>query len=476
MDRGVNAPESLASVASGTATPCGGLPSCKHVGDTDPLDASATPYLSIQRVPLAEAWRLRPGCPEKRYVPSISPGEEARGSDRELASVLYDGIAAAVERSSRGATRIGVMLSGGLDSSSVLLTLERLRRSGRIPAAAEAYSWEFDTPDRNDVAPIVARWSVGSEDPPLQSFHGRGYVRSPCAGARRGPMCRCSVRPLARFGRSGAPPRCRPDTDGCGGRQCLGRATSALRRIGTTGEICWRHPQGLCARRGQQHVVLVEDPSICRAPGRGIYASIAYPGEPPSRRSSPHVRLDRAPRRRMAPPEPRYDVATGGNSRFIARGAICRTSPHALSGKNCCHSLSAGGGYSLSPRRALVRRRLVAPRCNVSPARVDGGQLDSRSLARIHDRRSPGGGADAPLESLLGSGSRRDGRSCRGFWSLRGSRALRRLGDLGLIDPKRFRVHFDRIALDPLATGWWTVWPALAVEEFLRQYDEGWAA
>jgi len=53
---------------------------------------------------------------------------------------------------------------------------------------------------------------------------------------------------------------------------------------------------------------------------------------------------------------------------------------------------------------------------------------------------------------------------------------VRMLADLGLAEPRRFRQTFDRLAADPLAPMWWSVWPALAVEAFLRQYDSGsWA-
>lgn len=62
-----------------------------------------------------------------------------------------------------------------------------------------------------------------------------------------------------------------------------------------------------------------------------------------------------------------------------------------------------------------------------------------------------------------------------GFRAFADLARMERLGDLGIVDPTRFRRHFNRLAAEPVGPFWWSVWPALAVEEFLRQYDEGWS-
>jgi hypothetical protein len=66
--------------------------------------------------------------------------------------------------------------------------------------------------------------------------------------------------------------------------------------------------------------------------------------------------------------------------------------------------------------------------------------------------------------------------SAGGFAAFEGLARMDRLADLGLVDPKRFRKHFERLAHQPMGPHWWSVWPALAVEEFLRQRDEGWSS
>ena len=50
---------------------------------------------------------------------------------------------------------------------------------------------------------------------------------------------------------------------------------------------------------------------------------------------------------------------------------------------------------------------------------------------------------------------------------------VRMLADLGLAEPKAFRQNFDRLAANPDAFLWWSVWPALAGEAFLRQHATG---
>jgi hypothetical protein len=60
-----------------------------------------------------------------------------------------------------------------------------------------------------------------------------------------------------------------------------------------------------------------------------------------------------------------------------------------------------------------------------------------------------------------------------GFGTFDDLARVSRLADLGLVEPARFRVAFDKLAGRPLDVFWSTVWHALAVEEFLRRYDEG---
>jgi hypothetical protein len=57
--------------------------------------------------------------------------------------------------------------------------------------------------------------------------------------------------------------------------------------------------------------------------------------------------------------------------------------------------------------------------------------------------------------------------------ALRELASMRMLGELGLVDPVRYRRHFEMLLSDGVASSdWLAVWPALAVEAFVRaQWD-----
>jgi hypothetical protein len=50
---------------------------------------------------------------------------------------------------------------------------------------------------------------------------------------------------------------------------------------------------------------------------------------------------------------------------------------------------------------------------------------------------------------------------------------VRMLADLGLVEPRPFRAHFDEIVRRPIDTGWLRFWAVLSAEEFVRRYERG---
>jgi asparagine synthetase B (glutamine-hydrolysing) len=145
-----------------------------------PTAATATSYRGVEHVPLGEAWLLRSGVEKRRFSTlGNPPNHEVRAADGELALVLRHAVDGAVQRSIAGATKVGVMLSGGLDSSSVLLTLDRLRHAGGLALPTEAFSWEFDTPDPGDDRPyrraIEEKW--GRLSSPVSPDEAGEFVR-----------------------------------------------------------------------------------------------------------------------------------------------------------------------------------------------------------------------------------------------------------------------------------------------------------
>lgn len=93
-----------------------------------------------------------------RYLPHVVGAEtpDLRGMDgEELAARLREILGASVESRLQADTPLGVFLSGGIDSASIVGTLRRLRPDERIAT----YSIGFDEPsfDESEAAALVAR-------------------------------------------------------------------------------------------------------------------------------------------------------------------------------------------------------------------------------------------------------------------------------------------------------------------------------
>jgi asparagine synthetase B (glutamine-hydrolysing) len=114
------------------------------------LPRESTPYSGIKRVPMGEAWLVRAGAqPERRST--VGPLlERELEDDGDLATRLRQQITEATRRSVRDATRLGIEVSGGLDSSMLLSLLVSLARQGEISAPPAAFTFESVTPAWHD--------------------------------------------------------------------------------------------------------------------------------------------------------------------------------------------------------------------------------------------------------------------------------------------------------------------------------------
>ncbi len=144
-----------------------------------PLEPTATPYAGVFRVPIGEAWRLRPVAPPERRSVRRSPPSTERTDRAEWPAMLRDTVERCVRRAARGATRVGVALSGGLDSSSVMVTLESLRRRGLVDASVEAFSWDFETPNPDDDRPYrrCVEEAIGRRSDPIRPEEAGEFAR-----------------------------------------------------------------------------------------------------------------------------------------------------------------------------------------------------------------------------------------------------------------------------------------------------------
>ncbi len=439
-----------------------------------PLDRSATPYANVRQLPLGEAWRLRPGAAiERRPILHDPPTEELRADEPDLAMLLREAIFRAVERAASGATKAGVMLSGGLDSSSILLSLDALQKSGRLSAPFEAYSWEFDTPDANDDRPY--RRAVERR---LGTATNRVDPRSAGTFVRRAMVL---------------------DAAPCVDTPCplwfalfdVARARGVDRIITGLGgdNVLDGHPRlfGDLARQGNWVRALSGAAGLQGADGASSWLKIqAFVLRPLARRLVPEtirslrtrlVRKDTfewmgpnlaswvEQRAAIAPALPRLESSPADRYGALARMpfmsdmARIRSQHEAASGMRRAEPLFDD---------ALLRFVATVPPLALLSGGFLRGLMRASMAGVLPDEvrlRPWKGYMDPAFAQMVGGAG--------GFSIFDDLARASYLADLGLVEPTHLRTSFDALACRPLDVPWALVWAPLAVEEFLRQYDEG---
>jgi asparagine synthase (glutamine-hydrolysing) len=102
---------------------------------------------------MGESWLVRPGIQPQRRSTVVPLTEPELVDDGDLAVRLRGAITEATRRSARHAGRLAVEVSGGLDSSMLLSLLVSLARNGEISAPPEAITYESVVPTRHDDGP-----------------------------------------------------------------------------------------------------------------------------------------------------------------------------------------------------------------------------------------------------------------------------------------------------------------------------------
>jgi len=441
-----------------------------------PTAATATPYRGIDHIPLGETWLLRSGSEKRRFhTLGNPPNDELHATDGELALILRNAVEEAVKRSIRGATRVGVMLSGGLDSSSVLLTLDRMQRAGRLSLPTEAFSWEFDTPDLGDDRPyreaVEQEW--GRLSCPVSPEEAGEFVRrsmvldampctdTPCAmwiALDRAAQSRSIDRLLT----------------GVGGDNVLDGNPALFGELASRGHICDAARRTLRLRmagrpspwwRVRQFVLCPSaramfPSSLLAAVRRGAWS-----------RDSEWIgpRLKTWMRERAGRPDtPRVTLESSPAERYAALATMPFISDMAL--------IRAQQEEVMRCRRAeplfdddLLRVVASFPLLSL----MAGHNLRGLFREAMSDRLPPlvkNRLGKAYMEPALA----RMVASAGGFERFEDLARVQRLADLGLVEPRHFANRFETMARRPLEAVWVGTWQVLAVEEFLRQYDEGW--
>jgi asparagine synthetase B (glutamine-hydrolysing) len=442
-----------------------------------PSASDETPFVGIRQLPLGEAWLLRPGKREERRSVFLDPPrDEARGSERDHAHALREAVEHAVIRATRGVARVGVALSGGLDSSSVMLTLDSLRQAGRVDVELEAYSWEFEAPEAGDDRPYrrAIERKVGAPVHPIAPPDAAPYARRgmvldamPCTDppcglwlALDGAARRTGVNRLLTGVGGDNVLEGNPDLLGDLARK--GKPVEALRKAIQLRGMWDSSPWWRVDRFILRPLLRPFAPAVLQA-FRGRRQRRQWFGWMGAR-FGPWLR-----QREARPPiVPRITLESSPGERYVALAkmpfiadiALLRAQQEGASQYHRADPLFDDEVVRLVA--TLPPLSLLAGGYRRGLLRVAMSDLMPKSVRMRTDKAY----MDPALAQMV--------RAAGGFEALEDLARAWRLADLKLVEPRRFREQFDRLARDPLNTLWCSVWPVLACEEFLRQYDEGW--
>lgn len=433
----------------------------------------ASLFQGIRRLPPYEAWhvtvegRIRKADTFRPAAIKHAPNE------RDFASELRHALSSTVARAMEGHERVGVLVSGGVDSSSLLGIAHDLNRPNPARAKIDVYTWDY-------------RAYHGDDRPHFDSL-----VRYLNIEAHRTTPTEAAEAVGATFVQDGMP------YHGWGGPYLVALSKS-LRASGATvlltgvagDDVLDGRPTLLSDLAGSGHPLkAVAMAARLRGPfmGDARWRVWHYVLRPLLRQLVPLSRTIRRRRRhqvmdRRYPwagprlrrklreiadtsfgPDPRLDWSARERFEALARSPLVR---------ECC-------GYRAQEEHIVgcLRRdpyldeELLRTVASFPPlALLDGnfrrGLLRSSVRGLVPDTvrlRETKAVMDPAFGQMLAAAG--------GAKLLEPLADVRMLADLGIAEPRLFRRAFDDWALDVERGAWILVWPVLAVESFLRQWD-----
>ena len=137
-----------------------------HISVLEGHDFTCTFFRDVVRLPPAHAFKFEGGNLSLwRYWSMTAPEPLRLGDDEEYAAAFREVFGRAVARRMRGGERVGAMLSGGLDSSSVVAMARDQRQAaglGPLPTFSGVTSQGAECPERQCIEAMIAH---GGLDP-----------------------------------------------------------------------------------------------------------------------------------------------------------------------------------------------------------------------------------------------------------------------------------------------------------------------
>jgi len=428
-----------------------------------PADASATVFHEIRRVKAGEAVLVDSrGIVEKDdAVIEVLPHF---GAPDDLASELRAVLQRAVERSIGSARRVAVLVSGGLDSSSVLAHAVAVAR-GATRREIDAITWSFGGP--GDDRPYLRELCEDLGILPVRIFSGQAAPRILDAMIADGaPLIWPTAAPRLTAFETARDRGAEVILTGTGGDQVFGGDPRVLApRVASRDwfRTVFRRDEGergapfLRIARSIRHLVAPAVASkfpMIQRHRRRRYAHQRWPWAGPYLRRVMTEMVVRA--------QPNRDFSTVTSEAKLKRLAA---NDFALLASNCTQMEALAGVTQADP---LLDDEVVALTSSFPQHMLlfEGRQRGlfrhaMRQLLpeRLRLRRDKAVFEPAIAELVQGGNLN----------ELRDLASMKMLGDMGLVCPQTYRRHFEAlIAAGGESRNWLPLWPALAVEAFVR--------
>jgi asparagine synthetase B (glutamine-hydrolysing) len=428
-----------------------------------PADPTATAFREIRRVEAGQAVVIdSKGLVET--APARIDVQLRRGSPDELADELRGAIQRAVRRAIGSTPHVAVLVSGGLDSSSVLACAVAATR-GAARAEVDAINWSFGGP--GDDRPYVRELCDSLGILPIRISSAQAAPRIlDVMTADAAPHIWPSGAPILVAHECARARGADVVLTGMGGDQIFGGDPRVLaRRPGSRDWYKAMFPRGQ-GERSRSLLRLVRSARHLVAPGIASAFPMlnrAWRKQWVNRRwpwAGPRLRKIMLEMFVQSPPNREWSTVTSEPRlrRLVA-------TDFALFASNCRQIEALGGVTQVDP---LLDDEVVDLTSSFAQHTLlfDGRQ---RGLFRhamrqmLPDRlrlRRDKATFEPALAEMVRAGD---------VGALRDLASMRMLGDLGLVYPPKYRQHFEAVmAAGGESREWMAVWPALAVEAFVR--------
>jgi asparagine synthetase B (glutamine-hydrolysing) len=441
-----------------------------------PEDAAATLMRQVSCVPMYEAWRVgRNGDVLRRSTWRDPANEDRLGGPADLPRVLREALRSALLRALSGHSRVGVMVSGGLDSSALLSLAVDVARRGDTAAHVDAFTWEYAThrgDDRpylrslarhlrvkpevtlpRDAGPLIEKAMVQDSRP----FHGTGGALLAALGAG----VRKSGATLLITGVGGddvvdGDPYLFADVARTG--RPVSAAMAALRLRGACmGGAGWRLSRYVLRPLARALLPMRRSVRVRRS---GEAFRLHYPWAGPRLRRH----LDRYQHLLLAP-RPRLDWTAAQRFEAMAR------SPYLA--QFCRGRVQEEAIAGTARRDPFFDEEFLRTVATIPPLELLHGHYRRGLLREAMKELLPADVRQRTTKALMEPALAQMVASAGGFAALASLAETRLAGDAGIVEPRAFRHTFDELARNPDRGRWIDVWPVLAVEAFLRDWHQG---